>query len=502
MCHASWDAARRQTGAIALSTRRSLVFSFLDRYASLAVGIASSMLLARLLTPSEVGVFSVAMALLAMVQTVRDLGAGQYLLQEKELTPDRIRAVWSVQLGLGILLGVIVVSLSQPVAAFYREPRMRDIMLLLALSYLINPFGSVTYAWLMREMRYDAIAVIRFSATIAGAFTSVILAQAGHGPISLAWGSLCTTAVNAGVSVMFRPHGYPWMPGLREIGRVLSFGTRLTSTSIITTVSTGAPEFLLGRLQNLTAAGYFSRANGLVAMLDRLITDAIYGVALSLFSKEAREARDSGASLLKAMAYITALSWSFSLTLIFLAHPAIRLLYGTQWDQSVDLARLLAAAMVFMAPIPLCSAALIGAGAVSKVFKAAIISAAFTIALAAVGALLGLLEIGTSLLAAAVLSAMAWLTITRNVVHFAWQDLWQTVCQSSLVAAASASAPALVFAVWGARPANSMAPLVFGIIGSAAGFVLGLKLARHGLLDEVARLLPGIKAFLRSGRVH
>ena len=76
-----------------MSIRKSLVYSYLDRYASLVVSIVSSMVIARVLTPEDIGVFSVTMVLISFVATVRDLGAGQYLIQEKELTTDRIRAV-------------------------------------------------------------------------------------------------------------------------------------------------------------------------------------------------------------------------------------------------------------------------------------------------------------------------------------------------------------------------------------------------------------------------
>ena len=79
-----------------MPTRKSLAFSFLDRYATLVIGIVSSMVIARLLTPEEIGIYSVAMVLLGFVATVRDLGVGQYLVQEKDLTIDRIRAVWAV----------------------------------------------------------------------------------------------------------------------------------------------------------------------------------------------------------------------------------------------------------------------------------------------------------------------------------------------------------------------------------------------------------------------
>lgn len=76
-----------------MSTRKSLFFSFLDRYASLAITVISSMVIARLLTPAEIGVFSVTLVLLSFVTTLRDMGAGQYLVQEINLTTERIRAV-------------------------------------------------------------------------------------------------------------------------------------------------------------------------------------------------------------------------------------------------------------------------------------------------------------------------------------------------------------------------------------------------------------------------
>jgi len=59
------------------------------------------MVVARLLSPSEIGVYSVTMVLLGFVATFRDLGAGQYLVQQKELTEERIRATWSVAYSCG-----------------------------------------------------------------------------------------------------------------------------------------------------------------------------------------------------------------------------------------------------------------------------------------------------------------------------------------------------------------------------------------------------------------
>ena len=154
-----------------MSTRRALFFSFLDRYAALVLSIVSSMFIARLLTPAEIGMFSVTMVFIMFISAMRDLGAGQYLVQEKELTPERIRATWTVLLGTGLFMALVVLAAAYPVAHFYNEPRMVEIMWVIAINFAVNPFGSMTYAWLMREMRFDALATMRFAGTLAGACT-------------------------------------------------------------------------------------------------------------------------------------------------------------------------------------------------------------------------------------------------------------------------------------------------------------------------------------------
>ncbi|MCB2031721.1 MAG: lipopolysaccharide biosynthesis protein [Rhodoferax sp.] len=467
-----------------MSTRLSLVFSFLDRYASLFVSIVSSMFIARLLTPEELGVFSVTMVLLVFVNTVRDLGAGQYLVQERDLTTARIRAVWAVQLGLGLGLAIVVLLASHPVAAFYGEPRMRDIMLVVALSYAINPFGSLTYAWLMREMRFNHVALMRFSSSACGALVSVWLAWHDLGAISLAYGALTSTIVNALVAMHFRPRSFPWLPGTAEIRRVLAFGSRLTGSSIVTVIANGAPELLVGKLQGLTAAGLYSRSSGLVQMFHRLFVDAVAAVCLPWFAKKSREQGCYAEPFLKATAYVTAFGWSFCLSIICLASPVIRLLYGDQWGESVDLARVLAVAMAFTVPAALCQTALLSSGAVSSIARVTVASAVQSVVLVVIGASQGLMGVGIALTVAAAVTAGIWLRTTVRHVSVPLPALWRVFVRSGCVACCAAVGPAMALWVHGPVPASVLQPLLLGGLTGLAGFVSGVWLSKHPLREE------------------
>ena len=471
-----------------MSTRHSLLFSFLDRYASLAITIISSMVIARLLTPSEIGVFSVTVVLLSFAHTVRDMGAGQYLVQEKDLTTERIRAVWAVQLGIGVGLACIVLVASYPVALFYDEPRMHNVMLVVAFNYAINPFGSLTYAWLMREMRFENIALMRFSSVLGGTLVSTWLAWQNFGPISLAWGSLTTTVINALVAVYFRPKFFPWLPGTSEIRRVLSFGSKLTASTLVSEAAASAPELLLGKLQGLAAAGLYSRAFGLVQMFHRLFVDAVVAVCLPWFARQSRENGGFVEPFVKATAYVTALGWSFCLAVICLAQPIIRLLYGSQWDQSVDLARLLAVAMALNVPVALCSTALMSSGAASAVARATVVASLQAIVFAALGATQGLLGLGVAVILSTAVSSAIWLGATARHIGLPMQGLLRPLRQSGLVALTATIGPAVALYLYGPYPANMVMPLVLGGAGGVTGFLAGIMLFKHPLQDELAPL--------------
>jgi O-antigen/teichoic acid export membrane protein len=483
-----------------MSTRKSLVFSFMDRYASLAISVGSSMVIARLLTPAEIGVYSVTMVLLMLVASVRDMGAGQYLVQEQDLTLERIRSVWAVQLGLGLGLALLVLLASYPVSLFYKEPRMRDIMLVIALNYAINPFGSLTYAWLMREMRFESVAFMRFVASLSGALVSVWLAWQGFGPISLACGSLASTAVNALVAMYFRPKSFPWMPGLREVKRVLSFGSRLTAGGLVSVLSGGSPELLLGKLQDLHAAGLYSRANGLVQMFGRLVIDAVNTVCLSWFAKQSREQDGFVEPFVKATAYVSVVGWSFCAMVVCLAQPIVRILYGAQWDASVDLARLLALAMAFTVPATLCQAALLACGAVSKVTRLTIVNACQTMVFVALGATQGMVAVGLAMVVASAVAALYSLRVTALQLGLPLRDLLRALRLSMQVALLAAVGPALALAWFGLYTDERVLPLLLGGTGSLAGLVLGVMLFKHPLQDELQAIGAKLQPLLARWR--
>jgi O-antigen/teichoic acid export membrane protein len=481
-----------------MSTRRSLLFSFLDRYAGLSVNVVSTMVLARLLTPTEIGVFSVTMMLLAIAGTLRDMGAGQYLVQRRELTTAHVQAVWSVQLGLSLLIAGVVLLAGRPAASFYGEPRISDIMVVVAASYAIKPFGSLTYAWLVREMRFERLAVIRFSAASVGAGTSIGLAWSGFGPISLAYGALASSVATMMISSAFRPRWFPWRPALTGTRDVLRFGSHLTGGVLLNEVAASAPEVFLGKLQGLTEAGFYSRANGLMQMFHRLVVDAVMTVCMPWFATQMRQQSNLTEGFLRATSYVTAVGWSFCAAVACLAYPIIRVLYGDQWSASVDLARILALAMACSLPAVLCQAALVAMGRLGDVSRVAAKNALVTATCASVGATFGTISLCVALcVSAAAASAISLHALCRSS-GLQPARLVRELMPSMGVAIASAAGPAVVLMLWGSRPDQLLAPLIIGALSSMLGLVIGVFAVSHPLRAEIEPLYRKVLQKLNS----
>lgn len=480
------------------TTRKALAFSYLDRYASLVVFIVTSMIIARLLTPAQVGVFSITMVMIGFVAPFRDLGASQYLIHEKELTDDRIRSVWAVQLGLSLVLAPLIFTLRDVVAGFYREPQISDIMVVLSVHALLIPFSALTNAWLTRELRFDQLAVIRFSGTVIGSASSVYLAWQGFGAISLAWGALLTNLVSALVAVLYRPRHFPWLPGFKEVRRVVGFGSAISGITLMNLAYHSVAELLLGRLQGMHATGLYGRAQGLVLLFERLVMDSVHSVALAGFSKLTKENQPLDGAFIHGEGLISVLGWSLLGYLAIMAFPMINLLYGDQWNDAVDLARYLCVGMCFMLLTALCPALLIAAGHRWVSLLLSLVNVAIQTGFALVGAYIGLDALGPALLAASCILTLIWLAVSTRLVGISRRDFLASQWLSLKVVAFALVGPMLVLAIFGVRPEGIVLPILFSGLGAAAGFLGAVRYLNHPVWIEIRHILDGLGSWLRK----
>lgn len=323
------------------NVRSSLALSAANSYLGVALQIASTAIVARLLTPTEIGIFAVAAVFAALATTFRDFGVNEYLIQKEDVTPGDVRACFSLNLAVSWLIGGALFVASPWVAAFYEEPGVGAVMRVQAFNFLLIPFGAVTLAWYRREMNFRPVLAAGIAANVTSFVLAVGLAYAGFGYMSLAWAGFGGVAVTVLVALLHRPAWFPRLPGWRGVPEVFHFGKFASGVFVAGQLGKGAPEMIIGKAAGMADVGMYSRAAALVEIFNRLVVRAVSPVCLPYLSQGVRRDGSVVPSLMQTTTLLTGVGWPFLVFLALAAFPAIRIMYGPQWEAAVPIARIL-----------------------------------------------------------------------------------------------------------------------------------------------------------------
>ena len=470
------------------SVRKSFVVSLTEQYLVFGLQFVSSMVLARLLSPHEFGVYSVAVVLMGFVHIFRDMGVGQYLVQETALDREKIRATAGVVFLTSWLLAPVVFFAASPVADFYREPGVADILHVLALNLLIIPFGATVQAWLHRHMRFGSLLVIRVGSTVVQVATSIALAWTGHGFMSLAWGSLAGVAWTVLMANVYRPAELRVLPSFRHMGRVFRFGGRSAAMGLLTELSAGLPEMIVGRTLGMAPVGILNRAYGQIQLFNRLFSASIFAVGLPHFARLHREGKPLAPDFRHGAESMLGVSWPIFAGLALFAEPLIRVLYGPQWGQASALVPVMCINAAVGNLLPLTHPLLMATGRIDKALQQVALQTALQAVFLAVFSRYGLDVLVRAVVGLSVIM-LAWRYVTLRGWALLPGVLPAMAVRGALVTACAMAGPGLVWLAFGATPAKPVLPLLLAAATAAPGWLLGLVLTGHPLAGEAARLL-------------
>lgn len=317
--------------------------AMLSQAVSVSLQLASILILARVLSPNDYGVLSMVMAVTGFAELFRDLGLSSAAIQKKDLTHIQQSSLFWINVATGLVLTLIVASISPLVAIFYGMPELREVTMILSLTFVIGAFGSQHSANLIRQIRYKQQAYAKIGSSLVGLCTSLALAINGFGYWSLVWGTLATSATNTILLTSlssFTPSS-PWQKN-QTLGSLVRFGIDVTAFDLINYLSRNLDNILIGKYWGAGALGIYSRAYKLLMFpiinLRGPITSIAYP-ALSKLDHTSRDFRNYYLNLSRTLAMVTMPLMAF---LCVNATPVITLVLGQNWIASAEIFMVLA----------------------------------------------------------------------------------------------------------------------------------------------------------------
>ena len=468
-----------------------------ERYTGLLVSIASMMLLSRLLTPAQVGIYSLCAAFTAVAGILRDFGVSEYLIQEKELTRDKFRAAYGLAFLIAWTIGLGIYLSRHAVSGYYHEPQLAQVLTVLSLHFVLLPVSSPTFALLNRELAFRQIFFLQIVCNTAQAVSSVTLAYLGYGVMSLAWGPVVNVATQAVILMWMRPKECFTLPGVREMRTVLRFGSMFVASRTIEVLTRNFHEPVIAKQFGFESVGLFSRAFGLIELFHSNIGAAVIRVATPTFANEHRAGRPLAELYARSTAIFVSVSWTFFGFVALMAEPIIRVMFGAQWVPAAPLAVMLAVSAMPHGLLALAPQMLSATGHVARRLKVTLWFSPVHIVGVLIAAQFSLLAVAFVWFVSSIVMLILYMRHLREVLGVTLEAILRSCVSSAVVAAASVlaqAATAQLLRQWDV-PALIQIPLVLGVGGVA--WLLVARLQGHPAHDEI---LTTIAAWRARGR--
>ncbi len=472
------------------SLRRATFLSMAQRYVAFIIGLGTSMVLARLLSPAETGIYALAMAVVAVAQLLRDFGISEYVIQKEQISKDQLRSVLGASVLVAWAIAALLFAVAEPVARYYGEAEVGPVIRTLAINFMILPIGTTTFALLNREMAFKEIFVVQTASALVGSMVAMVLAFNGHSTLSLAWSAFSGTVTTIIALAVIRPAQTFTLPSFRGLAAIARFGGTLTIGRLADQVSRRAPDLLIAQFLGFGAVGIYSKSGSLTDAFHEFFTSGINRVATPAFAKHRRESTATGETFLRATELLVVAPFVFFGLLALLAAPLVRLLFGVQWMQVVTILQIGSIGGVLFGPYVLAPSVLIANGRIKDILRMQIVGCVLIVAAAALGAQFSLevLVAAVSVAAAVKFGFMQWALYRCAAVGCV--ELLRRCRQSAFIAALAVLSASPALLLYDGTAGGSFLCLAVGGALAFAILVAGILVFDHPLAAEARRLFP------------
>ena len=454
--------------------------------------------MARLLTPADIGIYTVAAVFVGLGHLLREFGINVYIVQEKDLTPDRIRAAFTLNLLFGWSIAVILYFARTPIGHFYNNEGIREVIGLLCINFLLVPIGAITFAHIRREMRFHHAMVIQVASAFVSAVVGISAALAGEGYLSLVWSAICGTLTSVIFTLVYRPPGLLLLPGLREIPHVFAFCRYAGSSELIIHAGQTAPDWILGKMLDMSAVGLYSRAWGTINIFGKAFMEALSGVILPHFSKQHREGAIDRDQYLFMVACITAVAWPFFATLAVLAEPVIRILFGEQWLESVPVLLILCLTAILRYTTALVDQVMRSSGRIRTSFRIILGTQLLGVIAVLVAAQHGLVWVAVATACVSMAQCCIYQIMGQRMLNIRFIEFARAYGKNMLITGATLMPSLAAMLAWGNAPFALLLNMTILVLATGLAWIAAIWLLKSPLLGELVAVLSHIKTWRRK----
>lgn len=319
---------------------RGAVWMMTARVTDRLIGLASTLILARVLTPADFGLVAMAMAVIGLIELATAFGFEIALVRMAQPTRAQYDTVWTLNVLFGVGCATATAIAAAPAAAFYNEPRLASVMVVLAFSWLVGSFANVGTVEFRRQLDFAkefrflmATRAVTFVITISAA----LLLRSYWALIS---GMLAGRVANVAFSYLWHP--YRPRPCLQAVRELFSFSVWLLVEKVASFGNSQASDFVLGRTNGAVEVGVYRLGAEIGYLPGSELVAPINRALLPGASRLVEQGRDIVDVLITATGIAALVVVPACIGIAAVAGPVVRVMLGEQWLGAIPVVQIMA----------------------------------------------------------------------------------------------------------------------------------------------------------------
>jgi O-antigen/teichoic acid export membrane protein len=310
-------------------------WNYANKFLSRALRVLKLIVLARLLSPDDFGLFGIVTATLIALRQFSSTGINLSLVQNQRNTRSYLDAAWTVEIIRGCAAALLLYLAAPPIGAFFDEPRVVPLLRVMSLCFIADGFKNVGVIYFQKELQFHRQFVFNVASVAAAFCAGVFFALKYRSVWALVFAELTEVSVRFVLSYVM----HPYRPVLRldfvRMKKLLNFGKWVLATNITIYVGGQLDNVMVGKFLGAAALGYYAMAFNISMLSIRDVTYVLSEIAFPSYAKLQGDRERLKKSFGRVFQLSTFMSLPACVGLALVAPVLVDVVLGDKWHGAV-----------------------------------------------------------------------------------------------------------------------------------------------------------------------
>ncbi len=318
---------------------RGAVWMVLFKWVERGLGLLSTLILVRILSPADFGMVSMALSFIFMAELLSAFSFDVALIQNQAATPEHYNSAWTANILLGGCISLIMLIMAVPISHFYKQPAVMPVICCLSLGPLLGSLENIGVVAFRKDLDFRKEFLFQVSRKIIAFSVTIPLAFWLHSYWALVAGILASKAGGTLVSYWVQP--FRPRLSLGEVRSLLRFSRWLLIYNFLNFLKERASDFVLGRFFGPGPLGIYNVNNEFASLPANEMGAPINRALLPGFAKMAGDRAEISRAFTGAIGMLALIAIPAGAGIFSVAHYLVPVVLGAKWLEGVPVMELL-----------------------------------------------------------------------------------------------------------------------------------------------------------------